>query len=140
MSEPGVEDGVAEVAEAGAGPGGGAAVRAAGERSAGGHGASVRFARTAQAVGDVARAEGWTVPGFRSPPRLSGVERTVRRRADGGAVVAVRVRGRPWAAMAADLIEGVVVTNCLQGAEAQRCRNRLWESLVPPEEPAERAA
>jgi hypothetical protein len=123
MSEPGVEEG--KVAEA---------VQTAAAAGAGG--ASLRFARAARVVADAARAEGWLVPGFRSPPRLAGVERTVRRRADGGAVVAVRVRGRPWAAMAADLIEGVVVTNRLTGADAHRCRVRLWEALAPAEERA----
>jgi hypothetical protein len=92
---------------------------------------SVRFARAARAVAEAARAEGWVAPGFRSPPRLAGVERSLRRRPDGGAVVAVRVRGRPWPAVVGDLIEGVVVANALRGSDAHRCRDRLWDALVP---------
>ena len=92
---------------------------------------SVRFARAARAVAEVARAEGWAAPGFRSPPRLAGVERTLRRRPDGGTVVAVRVRGRPWPAVVGDLIEGVVVANGLRGGDAHRCRDRLWDALLP---------
>jgi len=97
---------------------------------------SVRFARAARAVAEVARAEGWATPGFRSPPRLAGVERTLRRRPDGGVVVAVRVRGRPWSAVVGDLIEGVVVANGLRGRDAQRCRDRLWHALLPTAEAA----
>ena len=37
--------------------------------------------------------------------RLVGVDRTLRRRG-GGAVVSVRLRGRPWPAVLADMIEG----------------------------------
>jgi hypothetical protein len=102
-------------------------------RAAVGGAASVRFARAARVVAEAARAEGWQTPGFRSPPRLAGAQRTVRRRADGGAVVAIRVRGRPWAAVVGDLVEGVVVANGFTGADAQRCRGRLWEALQPPQ-------
>ena len=65
------------------------------------------------------------MPGFRSPPALPATDRTLRRRTDGGAVVAVRVRGRPLAAVLADLVEGVVVVNQLSGAEAEAVRSDL---------------
>ena len=76
---------------------------------------SLRFASAARTLGQVARARGLAVPGFRSPPRLAGVERSVRRRPDGGATIAVRLRGRPWVAVLGDMIEGVVVANGLTG-------------------------
>jgi hypothetical protein len=93
--------------------------------------ASLEFARVARALAEAARAEGWRVPGFRSPPKLAGAERTVRRRRDGGSVVAVRIQGRPWPAVLGDLVEGVVVVNGLRGAEADRCRNLLWAVALP---------
>jgi len=68
---------------------------------------------------------GLHVPGFRSPPRLAGASRTIRRR-PGGGVVAVRVQGRPWVAVLADMVEGVVVANRLQGPAADRAREALW--------------
>jgi hypothetical protein len=85
---------------------------------------TLHFAATARALAQVARARGLTVPGFRSPPRLSGVDRTLRRRG-AGASIAVRVRGRPWADVLVDMIEGVVVANGLTGAEAEAARAAL---------------
>src|SRR5882672_2090698 len=71
----------------------------------------LRFAEAVRALGLEARRNGLRMPGFRSPPRLNGVDRSVRRRSDGGATIAVVVRGRPWAAVVADMIEGVLVAN-----------------------------
>lgn len=90
---------------------------------------SVRFAAAARVLGLAARAEGLVVPGFRSPPRLAGAERSLRRRPDGGATVSVRLKGRPWLAVLGDMIEGVVVTNGLSGPDAARCRTALWAAV-----------
>jgi hypothetical protein len=81
-------------------------------------------------VADAARAAGWRAPTFRSPPRLAAARRTLRRRADGGLVVAVRIVGRPWPAVVGDLVEGVVVANSLRGEDAQRCRDALWAAVT----------
>ena len=91
--------------------------------------ASFRFASAARTLGQAARQRGLVVPGFRSPPRLVGAERTLRRRADGGLTVSVQVRGRPWSAVLADMVEGVVVANGLGGSEATRVRTQLWTAL-----------
>ncbi|MEJ5254220.1 MAG: hypothetical protein WHS89_02605 [Acidimicrobiales bacterium] len=90
---------------------------------------SLRFAAAARVLGLAARAEGLVVPGFRSPPRLAGAERSVRRRPDGGATISVRLRDRPWLAVLADMIEGVVVANRLSGPAADRCRTALWAAI-----------
>ena len=84
----------------------------------------------ARAVADAARAAGWRAPTFRSPPRLAAARRTVRRSADGGLVVAVRIFDRPWPAVVGDLVEGVVVANGLAGEDAQRCRDALWAAVT----------
>jgi hypothetical protein len=89
---------------------------------------TLRFATAARVLGREARARGLDAPGFRSPPRLEGADRTLRRRVRGGAV-AVRVRGRPWAAVLADMIEGVVVVNGLAGVEADSVRGALREAV-----------
>jgi hypothetical protein len=94
---------------------------------------SLRFASAARALGQVARGRGLAVPAFRSPPRLPDVERTVRRRADGGATVAIRLRGRPWVAVLGDMIEGVVVANGLSGGSAHQARTALWHAVEPHE-------
>jgi hypothetical protein len=87
---------------------------------------TLRFAEAVRALGLEARRLGLVAPSFRSPPRLLEAERTIRRFPSGHVTVAVVVRGRPWAAVLADLIEGVVTANDLHGAAATRARTRLW--------------
>jgi hypothetical protein len=87
------------------------------------------FASAARALGAAAQGVGAIVPGFRSPPRVAGVGRTLRRQPDGSAIVAVRTRGRPWLAVLADMVDGVVAANRLEGAAADRCRGALWTAL-----------
>jgi hypothetical protein len=92
---------------------------------------SLRFARSVQTLGAAARALGLVVPGFRSPPRLVGVQRSIKRWPAGGSTVAVVVRGRPWAAVQSDLIEGVIAANGLVSPAADRARADLWAALEP---------
>ena len=91
---------------------------------------SLQFAGTVRTLGGAARARGLVVPGFRSPPKVPGAERTIRTRPDGSCSVAVVVKGRPLEAVVADLIEGIIVANHLSGAEATRVRTHLWEAVV----------
>lgn len=88
---------------------------------------TLQFASAARALADEARRLGLAAPGFRSPPRMADADRTMRRQPEGRTTVAVRVRGRPWPAVLADLIEGVVVVNGLSGPPADRLRAQLWE-------------
>jgi hypothetical protein len=90
---------------------------------------SIRFSHAARAMRLVVRQRGLDMPLFRSPPRLQGVQRSVTRRAIGASTVAVRLRQRPWAAVLADMIEGVVVVNSLQGSAADELRHALWSAL-----------
>ncbi|HEX6570359.1 MAG TPA: hypothetical protein VF015_14410 [Acidimicrobiales bacterium] len=86
---------------------------------------SLRFARLARSLAQAAQAQGLRAPTFRSPPRLPGVSRSIVRR--GATVtVAVALRDRPWAAVVADMVEGVVVANRLAGVRADRVRAGLW--------------
>ena len=91
---------------------------------------SVRFGEVARLVANQARSLGLVVPVFKSPPRIVGVSRTMRRRTDGQAVVSVCFRSRPWPAVVADLIEGVLVVNDLTGAAASRLRDDLWQPFA----------
>jgi hypothetical protein len=89
---------------------------------------SLRFARLARRLAEAARAQGLRAPTFRSPPRVPGVTRTIRR-GGGGAAVSVVLRGRPWAAVTSDMIEGTLVANRLTGVAADRTRAALWSAL-----------
>jgi len=94
---------------------------------------SLRFAAAARTLAEVARAAGLVVPGFRSPPRLDGVDRTLRRSADPSGIesvtVSVRIKGRPWVSVLADMIDGVIVANRLDGPTAGAARTVLWASV-----------
>ena len=90
----------------------------------------MRFARIARSLTQAAHRYGLRAPAFRSPPRRAGLTRTIQPRQGGGATVAVVLRGRPWPAVVADMIEGVIVHNGLAGARADRLRAALWASVA----------
>ena len=87
------------------------------------------FAAAARRLGDSARAAGLAVPAFRSPPRVAGALRTIRRY-PGGTVVSVQLRDRSHEAVAADMIEGVIAANGLTPPLATRVRTDLWETVT----------
>jgi hypothetical protein len=89
---------------------------------------TLQFAEAARALSRSARERELVVPAFRSPPRLLGVDRSIRRQGD-HFIVAVRTRGRPWVAVAADMIEGIIYANGLVGGAAVRVRGALWAAL-----------
>ena len=89
---------------------------------------TLRFAHAVRTLSESARLQGLDVPIFRTPPRRPGAVRTIRRNRR-GATVAVLVAHRPWTAVLADMIDGIVVVNDLHGARAIRCRTALWSAL-----------
>ncbi len=89
---------------------------------------TVDFAAAARTLTREARRCGLIAPSFRCPPRLVGVDRSIRRR-PAGAVVSIRLQGRPRGAVIADMIEGVVVVNQLKPPAADRVRTELWTAL-----------
>src|SRR5918996_3719777 len=86
---------------------------------------SLRFARLARSLADAARAQGLRAPAFRSPPRIPEVTHSIVRRGP-VVTVAVALRERPWPAVVADMVEGVVVANRLTGVRADHVRPGLW--------------
>jgi len=89
------------------------------------------FASAARVLAQSAGELDLVVPGFRSPPRMVGVNRTVRRALDGqGGVVAVRIVDRPFTAVIGDMIEGIIRINNLSLAEADRVRTALWATML----------
>ncbi len=72
---------------------------------------------------------GLKVPSFQSPPRSDQLDRSIQRSRNGDCVVAVRVRGRPFAAVVADVIEGIVVCNRLDASAAGVARDGLWREI-----------
>ena len=100
------------------------------------------FAMAARVLASQAHRHGLKPPGFRSPPRVIGVDRSLRR-INCGVVVSVLLRGRPFVAVLSDMVEGVVVANRLIGREAEIARTVLWasvESLLVSDEAQTRVA
>lgn len=89
---------------------------------------AVRFATTARVLANVTRSLGLAAPGFRSPPRIKGADRTLIG-SGSEAVVSVRLRDRPWPAVAADMVEGVIVANGITDIAAGKLRAALWIAL-----------
>jgi hypothetical protein len=89
---------------------------------------TVDFASAARALTQAARRGGLVGPSYRCPPRLVGVDRSIRWRPE-GAVVSIRLRGRSRSAVLADMIEGVIATNRLAPPHADRVRADLWEAV-----------
>lgn len=89
---------------------------------------TVNFATAARTLGREARERGLLVPGFRCPPRVIGLDRTLKR-TNNGVTVAVRVKDRPWVAILADMIEGVIAANRLTPPLADRFRGEMWLTL-----------
>lgn|GEM_PF-1764510 len=87
---------------------------------------SGRFVLTVRALAMTARSLGLTAPSFQSPPRSDELDRSIQRTPSGDCVVAVRVRGRPFGAVVADAIEGIVVSNELGVDAAGPVRDELW--------------
>ncbi len=92
---------------------------------------SIRFAGAARELSRASRLCGLTAPAFTSPPRLAGYSRTIRRRPN-GVTVSIALRDRPWAAVLADMIDGIIVANGVVGLEADRARTALWLSVDAP--------
>ncbi|MGZ8766207.1 MAG: hypothetical protein ACXW2C_11005 [Acidimicrobiia bacterium] len=90
---------------------------------------TLRFADAARRLSAAARGAGLAAPAFRSPPRLQGAARTIRRY-PGGAVVSVRLRGRSFADVASDMVEGVLVANGVEGEARVRLRAVFREAIA----------
>jgi hypothetical protein len=88
------------------------------------------FSQAARRLGAAARAAELVVPAFRSPPRVAGALRTIRRY-PGGAVISVRIKSRPFPDVASDMVEGVLVGNRLDETAASRLRPALAAAVQP---------
>ncbi len=92
---------------------------------------SVRFAQIARQINQVAKEHNLRAPAFRSPPKVAGVRRTIKRRKDGSATVSVSLRGRPAVAVVADMIDGVMAANDPGSTRSAGVADRLWSAATP---------
>jgi hypothetical protein len=93
--------------------------------------ATMKFTAAARVLAQRAAELDLVVPGFRSPPRIVGVNRTIRRSRDGeGGVIAVRLIDRPFTSAIGDMIEGVIYINRLNPVQADHIRAQLWRTML----------
>lgn len=95
---------------------------------------SLQFAEAVRTLGNAARHEGLAVPGYRSPPREPGVDRSLRRTADGSWVVSVKVKDRPVGSVLFDLLDGLAHANHIPTGDPRlaRVRDEVLAPLVWP--------
>ncbi len=92
-------------------------------------GRCLAFAEAARQLRAAAGDQSLVAPSFRSPPREVGRRRSLARHQDGSVTVAVMIRSRVWEAVLADMVEGVIAANRLEGVDAEALRDQLWEAL-----------
>jgi hypothetical protein len=90
----------------------------------------VRFSETVRVLAAASGAADLVVPAFVTPPHTRGSDRVVRRLPRGEFSIGVTLEGRPFAAVQADLIEGIVLVNGLAGVDAAAARRTLWAALA----------
>jgi hypothetical protein len=93
------------------------------------------FGWLARQLSMAARACGLKAPGFRSPPRVAGRTRTVRHYTGGNYLVSVQTKNRDRHEVIADMVEGIVVTNKLDGDVADAARRRLLQVVTQESSP-----
>ncbi len=89
---------------------------------------SLDFGTAARSLARAAHLRGLVVPVFASPPSRPDLHRSIRRR-NGSPVVSVRLGDRPRGAVLADMVEGILVANYLEGSKADVVRSVLWLAI-----------
>src|SRR5689334_8701345 len=95
---------------------------------------ALRFADVARRLGAAAHEAGLSVPAFRSPPRVADAARTIPRY-PAGAVVSVRLRGRPFADVVGDMVVAVPAANRVPASGGPRVRAGLVAAVNAPAVP-----
>lgn len=88
----------------------------------------IEFGKLARALCAIAHRLDLRTPVFTTPPRVSGTRRSIRRRVNSD-VIAVKLKGRPLGAVAADLIDGMVLANVDQVADTDLLRDQLYNAI-----------
>lgn len=93
---------------------------------------SLEFTVLARALNAAARTAGLPpAVAWRSPPAVPGVTRTLRRRPDGGAIVAIAFHDRPVDAVAGDMLTGLLRSHGLNatGEVGRQLRAAVLDTL-----------
>lgn len=89
---------------------------------------SIQFSITIRTLGRIAHQLGYQTPQFRCPPPSAKYQRSVRRNND-VLSISIVIRGRPWLAVLADIVEGFVLANAKLVQDSE-IRNILWDCIA----------
>lgn len=93
-----------------------------------------RFTSLALLLSTWARAHSLQAPQYRSPPRMLGVSRSLRRAPGCRPVVSVRLVGRDRAEVVRDMVDGLLAVNPVPGPTSERppvpCLSELREAAI----------
>ena len=89
---------------------------------------SIKFSIAVRTLGRIADQLGYRIPQFRCPPPSAKYQRSVRKTGDENLSISIVIRGRPWLAILADIVEGFVIANIQSGQDSE-IRNILWDCI-----------
>ena len=89
---------------------------------------SIQFSIAVRTLGRIADRLGYRIPQFRCPPPSAKYQRSVRKTGDENLSISIVIRGRPWLAILADIVEGFVIANTQSGQDSE-IRNILWDCI-----------
>ena len=89
---------------------------------------SIQFSIAVRTLGRIADQLGYRIPQFRCPPPSAKYQRSVRKTGEENLSISIVIRGRPWLAILADIVEGVVIANTQSGQDSE-LRNILWDCI-----------
>lgn len=93
------------------------------------------YATMAKQLSDLAKSGGLEPPVFQSPTRLPNTDRTIRRRKNGTAVIAINLLRRTVEDVQSDMIDGIITATSLDTDRAERFRTaaqRVLEQAAIP--------
>ena len=89
---------------------------------------SIQFSIAVRTLGRIADQLGYRIPQVRGPPPSAKYQRSVRKTGDENLSISIVIRGRPWLAILADIVEGFVIANTQSGQDSE-IRNILWDCI-----------
>ena len=89
---------------------------------------SIQFSIAVRTLGRIADQLGYRIPKFRCPNPSAKYQRSGRKTGDENLSISIVIRGRPWLAILADIVEGFVIANTQSGQDSE-IRNILWDCI-----------
>ena len=89
---------------------------------------SIQVTKADRTLGRIADQLGYRIPPFRCPPPSAKYQRSVRKTGEENLSISIVIRGRPWLAILADIVEWFVIAKT-QSWQDSEIRNILWNCI-----------